>query len=89
MLVRLIDAIPVPAQRGRGHPRVYSDRLFRKALMIMIVRHLTTVHELRAVLDQPTAEMQTLRMLLTKQPIWAGSAPGSAARARSAAWAGT
>ena len=30
-----------------------------KALVIMIVRHLHTVHELRSVLAQPTAEMQT------------------------------
>ncbi len=30
----------------------------------MIVRHLQTVHELLAVLEQPTAEMQALRALL-------------------------
>jgi hypothetical protein len=33
----------------------------------MIVRHLHTVHELLRVLAQPTAEMMTLRQLLTEQ----------------------
>ena len=46
MLVRLVDDIPLPPPpptrptRPRGHPRVYSDRLFLKALVIMIVRRL-------------------------------------------------
>lgn len=67
-LVRLIDRLPpppVPPQRGRGRPRTYPDRLFLKALVIMIVRHLHTVHELLTVLAQPTAEMAQLRALLT------------------------
>jgi hypothetical protein len=67
-LVRMIDRIllpPVP-KAGRGHPKVYSDRLFLKALVIMIVRQLHKVHELLSVLDQPTAEMQVLRELLTE-----------------------
>ena len=68
LLVRLIDCIPVPPspKAGRGHPKVYPDRLFLKALVIMIVRHLHKVHELLSVLEQPTAEMQTLRGLLTE-----------------------
>ena len=33
----------------------------------MIVRHLHTVHELLSVLAQPTAEMATLRDLLSEQ----------------------
>jgi hypothetical protein len=45
---------------------VYSDRLFLKALIIMMVKHLHKVHELLSVLEQPTAEMQTLRSLLTE-----------------------
>ena len=57
----------LPAKRGRGHPKVYSDRLFLKALVIMIVRHLHTVHELLCVLAQPTSEMTLLRHLLTEQ----------------------
>jgi hypothetical protein len=65
-LVRLLDRIPTPpARRARGHPAFYPDRLFLKALVIMIVRHLHTPHELRSVLDQPTAEMQTLRTMMT------------------------
>src|SRR5436305_12881687 len=67
-LVQLIDRIPLPPQPARrGHPTVYSDRLFLKALVIMIVRHLPTVHALLAVLDQPTPEMQALRVLLQEQ----------------------
>lgn len=67
-LVLLVDRLPAPApppQRRRGRPPVYADRLFLKALVIMIVRHLSTVHTLLAVLDQPTAEMRHLRALLT------------------------
>jgi len=68
LLVRLVDHIPVPPppKSGRGHPKVYPDRLFLKALVIMIVRHLHRVHELLSVLEQPTAEMQTLHGLLTE-----------------------
>jgi hypothetical protein len=67
-LVRMVDRIPLPQppKAMRGHPKVYSVRLFLKALVIMIVRHLHKVHELLSVLDQPTAEMQVLRELLTE-----------------------
>jgi hypothetical protein len=68
MLVHLVDRLPTPAvsdKRGRGRPRVYPDRLFLKALVMMIVRHLHKVHELLSVLEQPTAEMAPLRSLLT------------------------
>lgn len=67
MLVKLVDRIPMPPppkKRGRGRPKFYPDRLFLKALVIMIVRHLHKVHGLLAVLDQPTAEMQALRAML-------------------------
>ena len=69
ILVKLVDQMPMPPpppKRGRGHPKVYSDRLFLKALVIMIVRHLHKVHELLSVLAQDTPEMQTLRALLTE-----------------------
>ncbi len=49
MLVQLVDRLPPlppPPKRGRGRPKVYTDHLFLKALVIMIVRHLHTVHEL-------------------------------------------
>lgn len=67
-LVKLVDRVPMPPpppKRARGRPRFYPDRLFLKALVIMIVRHLHKVHELLSVLDQPTLEMCTLRALMT------------------------
>ena len=68
VLVQLVEAIPLaPAPARRGRPPVYTDRLFLKALVIMIVRHLTSVHALLAALEQPTPEMQRLRALLTEQ----------------------
>jgi hypothetical protein len=66
MLVEQIPMPPEPAKRRRGHPKVYPDRLFLKALVIMIVRHLHKVHELLSVLEQPTIEMQKLRNMLTE-----------------------
>jgi hypothetical protein len=65
-LVRLVDRIPVPPalRRGRGRPKIYSDRLFLKALVIMIIRHLPQVHTFLAVLEQPTPQMVRLRALL-------------------------
>src|SRR5258708_4330800 len=68
-LVKLVDRLPIPAlptKRGRGHPKVYPDRLFLKALVIMIVRHLHNVHALLSVLAQPTAEMQQLCEILNE-----------------------
>ncbi len=69
-LVKLVDRLPqatAPLKRGRGRPQCYSDRLFVKALVMMIIRHLHSIHELLAVLAQPTAEMRTLRELLSEQ----------------------
>lgn len=66
-LITLVDLIPMPTpSRRRGRPWVYPDRLFLKALVVMIVRRLTKVHILLAVLDQPTDEMRQLRALLTE-----------------------
>jgi hypothetical protein len=68
-MLRLVERIPmpVPAVRGRGRPPVYSDRLVLKGLVIMIVRHLHHVHELSAVVAEPTGEMEQVRALLTEQ----------------------
>jgi hypothetical protein len=69
LLMRFVDRIPMPAaprQRRRGRPKIYTDRLFIKALLIMIVRRLHNVHELLSVLEQPTTEMRTLRHLLVE-----------------------
>ena len=69
-LVEVVDCLPTPQppkKRGPGRPRVYTEQLFLKALVIMIVRHLHTVTELLSVLAQPTPEMHALRLLLTEQ----------------------
>src|SRR5919202_3652517 len=67
-LLQRVERLPLPPRRvRRGRPAVYSDRLFVKALVIMIVKHLPRVHTLLAVLDQPTPEMQRLRALLSEQ----------------------
>ena len=44
-LVMLVDLIPMPEPppRGRGRPRYYPDRLFLKALVVMVLRHLARV----------------------------------------------
>src|SRR3954466_8162919 len=66
LLVDLIDAIPSPvSKRRRGRPSTYSDRLFLKALVIMLVRDVSTVDGRLAILAQPTPEMQALRERLT------------------------
>jgi hypothetical protein len=67
VLVLLIDRIPLPPPRKRrGRPAVYPDRLFLKALVIMIVRHLPRVPSLLAVLNEPTPERQRRQALLTE-----------------------
>jgi Transposase DDE domain len=66
-LIRLVDRIPTPPpppRRPRGRPVFYSERLFLKALVIMIVRRLHKVGELLAVLEEDTPEMPEVRQLL-------------------------
>jgi hypothetical protein len=66
LLVDLIDAIPSPSVvPGRGRPPTYPERLFLKAVVIMLVRDVSTVDGLLAILAQPTVEMQALRQRLT------------------------
>jgi len=68
-LVKLVDRIPqppAPQRRPRGRPKLYSDRLMLKALVIMILRHLSKVHELLAMLAEETPLAQQLRALLTE-----------------------
>src|SRR4051812_9281065 len=66
-LVKLVDGVPMPGPptRGRGRPPVYPERLFLKALVIMMVRRLHKVNAFLAVLAEPTPEMHALRALLT------------------------
>ena len=67
-LLRRIDRIPLPAPAApapqRGRPTTFSDRLFLKALVVMIVRRLHRPGELLAVLQEPTPEMLHVRNLL-------------------------
>jgi hypothetical protein len=68
MLVEWVDRIPEPPpRRRRGRPPRYSDRLFLKALVIMVVRHLPKVHTLLEVLAQDTPEVRRLRERLTER----------------------
>jgi hypothetical protein len=65
-LIRLVDRIPTPpppTRRSPGRPIFYSDRLFLKALLIMIVRRLHKVGELLAAVEEPTPQMQSVRSL--------------------------
>ena len=63
LLLALIDKAPLARSAlRRGRPCQYSERLFLKALIVMVVRHLPTVHALVAVLDQP--EMAAVRAAL-------------------------
>lgn len=68
-LIRLVECIPSapPSPRRRGRPIFYSEKLFLKALVIMIVRRLHKVGELLAVLDEPTPEMTMVRQLLREE----------------------
>lgn len=50
----------------RSHPLTYPEKLFLKALLIMIVKHLHKIHELLSVLNEPALEMQQLRGLLSE-----------------------
>ena len=56
-LVDVIEKIPSPSVEARGgsrggRPPVYSDRLFLKALVIMLVRNVSTVSGLIAILEK-------------------------------------
>jgi hypothetical protein len=66
-LVQLMDALPWPpgpAKRPRGRPQTYSDRLIRKALVIMIIRRLSTAYALLTFLTQAAPVAPQLRPLL-------------------------
>jgi Transposase DDE domain len=66
LLIKLVDRIPEPPpERRRGRPARYPDRLFLKALVLMVVRRLPKVHTLLEVLAQP--ELRPIRDLLTER----------------------
>ena len=69
-LVTLVDRLPwppAPITRLRGRPKIYSDRLIVKAVVIMIIRRLYTAYALLAFLDQDDPLPQQLRPLLYEQ----------------------
>src|ERR671931_684091 len=54
-LLWLVEQIPTPpptAKRQRGRQETYSDKLFVKALIVMIIRRLYTAYALLSFLDQ-------------------------------------
>jgi hypothetical protein len=65
-LLMLVDDVPLaPPAAQRGRPCMYPERLFVKAVVLMVVRHLPTVHALLAVLEQP--EMAAVRAAVSEQ----------------------
>jgi hypothetical protein len=69
-LLHLVDRVPLPApppKRGRGRPVVYTDRLFLKALVVMLLRRLPNVHLLYTVVTQPTPEMAAVRAAMAEE----------------------
>ena len=66
-LVCLVPMPPPPPKRGPGRPKVYPDRLFLQALVIMMVKRLHKVNEFLAVLGEPTPEMIYLRTMLADE----------------------
>jgi hypothetical protein len=69
-LVLLVDRLPwepEPTQRSRGRPKTYSDRLILKALVIMIIRRLSTADALPTFLNQDEPLPRHLRSLLSEQ----------------------
>jgi hypothetical protein len=54
-LVWLVEQIPTPqrpVKRQRGRQEVYSDKLFVKALLVMIIRRLYTAYALLSFLNR-------------------------------------
>jgi hypothetical protein len=52
--------MPLAGPARRGHPITYPQKLFLKASVIMIVKHLHRVHELLSVLNETVYEMEQL-----------------------------
>jgi hypothetical protein len=58
---------PPPAKRQRGRQETYADTLFVEALIVMIIRRLSTAYALRHFLAQDDPVVQRIRPLLTEQ----------------------
>lgn len=67
IFIKMVDRLPTQKStslRQRGRPKIYSDQLIIKALIIMIVRRIYSAHGLLAFLDQGTALTDQLKELL-------------------------
>src|SRR5881398_2365544 len=65
-LVEQIPTPPPPGKRQRGRQEFYSDKLFVKALIIMIIRRLYTAYALLSFLEQDDPVAHQMRPLLTE-----------------------
>ena len=65
-LVEQIPTPPLPVKRQRGRQEFYSDKLFVKALLVMIIRRLYTAYALLSFLAQDDPVAQQMRPLLTE-----------------------
>jgi hypothetical protein len=65
-LVEPIPTPPPPAKRQRGRQETYSDKLFVKALLVMIIRRLYTAYALLHCLAQDDPVALQMRPLLTE-----------------------
>ena len=68
-LLWLVEQIPTPAPLGQTPARAaefYSDKLFVKALIVMIIRRLYTAYALLNFLEQADPVAQQVRLLLTE-----------------------
>lgn len=68
MLLCLVDHIPLPKQSQRlGRPTFYNERIFLKAIIVMILKDIHTVYGFLTILEQPAPEMRKLRELLSQE----------------------
>lgn len=69
MVLAQVDRLPEEAfpalQAGKGYGRIYPERLFVKAALVMLVQHWPKVQEFYEALQQPVGAMQRLRELLS------------------------
>src|SRR5215510_14827206 len=65
-LLWLVEQLPVPppAKRQRGRQATYSDKLFVKALIVMLIRRLYTAYALLHFLEQDDPVALQIRPLL-------------------------
>ena len=65
-LVEQIPTPPPPTKRKRGRQETYADKLFVKALIVMIIRRLYTAYALLHFLEQDDPVALRIRPLLTE-----------------------